>query len=461
MKLTIFIIFLSISNVTLSQDFIGNWKGKINQADSIIQINFNVMKQDDSAVYAMITKPNFGFFCDSTFLGDSLHLKSTKFKIAYKAALTDNLNQLSGKFLKNGKWYSLDVFRSDHPIFRPQIPKKPYPYYSENILFENKADTVMLAGTLTIPDSVGIFPAVILISGSSPNNRDYESFYHKSFLVLADYLTRRGIAVLRYDDRGVNKSTGNFYQSTPVNFAKDIEAGINYLKSRKEIDADKIGLIGHSGGGVVASISASQNKDVRFIVLLASPGINLKDDFLLQKELFLKTGDITDEKYKLLKDFHNLAYALITKDIDTKSAIDSLHKFKEKFVAGYQKDAAGNIEVLPEFLFNWTINVTMSPYNRFNIKCNPADYLEKVTCPVLSLNGSKDLQVPSKINQEAIKQALEKGGNNKFKIIEMDGLNHSFQECKTCTAIESKEIEQTFSSDALTIIANWILMINK
>ena len=131
--------------------------------------------------------------------------------------------------------------------------------------------------------------------------------------------------------------------------------------------------------------------------------------------MLLETGDITNERYKLLKDFHNRAYALITDDIDTKSAIDSLRNFKEKFVAVNRKEAASNVEAMSEFQFSWTVNVTMSPYNRFNIKCNPADYLEKVTCPVLSLNGSKDLQVPSRINQEAIKQALEKGCNNKFK----------------------------------------------
>jgi uncharacterized protein len=457
MKLTVFLTFLCINQIAVSQNYIGLWKGEIKHADSIIHIRFNVMMQEDSAVYAMMQEPYFTMFCDSTYRGDTLHLKSTKLGIAYKAAQTKNLNQLTGQFYMSGKSYKSDIFRGEQPIFRPQTPQKPYPYHTENVAFENKKDTVKLFGTLTIPNTNGFSPAAILISGGSQNDRDYESFYHKYFLVLADFLTRNGIAVLRYDDRGVNKSTGNYYQSTLMNFAEDIEAGLHFLKSRKEIDINKIGLIGHSEGALVASITASQNRDVHFIVLLASPGINLRDLDLINKRLLLDQGNLSMEKYQLLEDFQKNVYVLIENNIDIKSAIDSLSKFRKKFYELFFKES--DIGLQSEFQFNMSLKVNLSPHNRFNYRFNPATYLEKVSCPVLSLNGSKDIQVPSKINQDAIKVALEKGGNMNYKIIELEGLNHTFQPCKTCSMTESKDIEQTFSPDALQIIANWIVTI--
>jgi uncharacterized protein len=459
MKHIVFLTFLCITNFAVSQNYIGLWKGEINLADSIIHVRFNVMMQEDSAVYAMMQEPNFTIFCDSTYCGDTLHLKSTKFGIEYKAALTTNLNQLTGQFYINGKSYSADVSRGDHPVFRPQTPQKPYPYHTENIAFENKKDTVQLSGILTIPDTTGYFPAVILISGSNPNDRDCESFYHKPFLVLADYLTKKGIAVLRYDDRGVNKSTGKFYQSTLINFAGDIEAGINYLKSRKEIDRTKIGLIGHSEGGLVASIAASQNRDVQYIVLLASPGIRLNDLYLEQIKNLQDHGDLSKDRYQLLMDFQNQVNVLIENNIETSNAKSSLSNFKVKLNELNRKEGIPNPVLQPDYYFERYVLLNFSPYYRFSLQCNPVDYLEKITCPVLSLNGNKDLVVPSKINQDAIKTALEKGGNNNFSIFELEGLNHSFQQCQTCSAFESKDIEQTFSPEALKIIANWIVMI--
>ncbi len=260
---------------------------------------------------------------------------------------------------------------------------------------------------------------------------------------------------MHYDSRGAGKSTGNFYSSTPLNFAQDIEAGIKLLGSREEIEKKQIGLIGHSAGGVVASIAASQNPEVAFIVLLASPGINLKDDFILQKEMLYQNGDTSEEEYLLNKNFQETAYRLIENNIDTQSAKDSLQQFKQQYLQLWNEDGWDH-SLPPEYFFARMVRDFLSAYNRFNLKCNPADYLEKVTCPVLSLSGSKDIQVPSEINQQAIEKALIKAGNKHFETVELEGLNHQFQKCITCSFLESADLEQTFSPDALGKISAWI-----
>ncbi|SHK01687.1 hypothetical protein SAMN05444280_15011 [Tangfeifania diversioriginum] len=450
----VILLLLFISNWAISQNYMGSWKGETMVADSTIVVKFNVMLQEDSTVKAMMLNPVFDKFTGVNYCCDTLHLISEKFGYEYKAVPTLDLNKLTGQFKMGTTVFPLDVSRGD-PIFRPQTPQKPYPYLSEEVVIENKTDSVTLSATLTIPHSQGTVPAVILISGSSPATRDTESFHHKSFLVLADYLTRKGIAVLRYDSRGVGKSTGNFYSSTPLNFAQDIEAGIKFLGSRKKINKNQIGLIGHSAGGVVASITASQNPEVAFIVLLASPGINLKDDFILQKELLYQNGDTSHEEYLLNKNFQETAYRLIENNIDTASAKDSLQQFKKQYLERWNEDGWNHF-LPPEYFFIKMVRDYLSAYNRFNWRCNPADYLEKVTCPVLSLNGSKDIQVPSEINQQAIEKALIKAGNQHFEIEEMEGLNHQFQECITCSFMESADLEQTFSPKALSKISAWI-----
>jgi pimeloyl-ACP methyl ester carboxylesterase len=305
-----------------------------------------------------------------------------------------------------------------------------------------------------------------LISGG-PSDRNCENFHHRPFLVVADYLTRNGIAVLRYDDRGVDGSTGDFFQSTNMDFSQDVISAFNYLCSRKEIDTNKIGLIGHSEGGVVAAIAASRKTHIGFIILLASPGINLKDDFELQEELKYKSGDLTEEGYEFRKRFFEQCYRFIENDINYDLARDSLLMFREEYklldssLREEFKLLHSSQNILTDFKFKRLLYESLSPHNQFNIKCDPSDYLEKVRCPVLSLNGSKDIFVPAKINQDAIREALTKAENNNFRIVELAGLNHAFQECETGSIRESIDIEQTFSPTALKVIKNWITSLYK
>ncbi len=480
MKYKLLIILLLISSASFSQDFKGTWKGKVQVADSINQVNLEVMIQKDTLVRAVLLSPTFCMLTDSCFYGMNLHLKSTEIKVKPKGVLTDNKNQLkkapkthyqeinfsgalaenknklNGMLTLNGKGYQIELFRGDTPVFRPQEPQLPYPYYSEDVKFINKKDGTVLVGTLTLPKKEKKFPAVILKGGSLPNNRDMESYHHKPFLLIADYLTRNGIAVLRCDDRGVGRSTGDFMKSTIVDFSGDLLAGYEFLSSRPEIQSNEIGLIGHSEGAIVASIAASQCKDIKFVIMLAGPGISLRKVYEAQLELNYRNGVTSTEQNRFSKKLNETIYRLLNQNLESKAIFDSLMIFKNEGI-----NFLGNPEVMNDFrkgqLFSSLMQIKTSPHNLFSLNAFPSEYIEKLSCPVLSLNGSNDIFVPAAINQEAIRQALLKGGNKDYKILELDSLNHNFQQCKTGSIKESLTIEQTFSPHALDLMARWIL----
>lgn len=331
---------------------------------------------------------------------------------------------------------------------RPQEPQKPFPYYTEEVKFENKTDHVTLAGTLSLPKKEGNFPAVILISGSGKQNRDEEILRHKPFLVLSDYLTKKGIAVLRFDDRGAGESTGDFTKATTIDFARDVQAGVDYLKTRKEINKNKIGLIGHSEGGVIAPMIAGNSKDVDFIVLLAGPGLRGDKLLLLQKEILERQFGVPENDVQkgqeIFKGAYEIVLASAANDEKLKNDLSSYaqSKFDDKTAKSFTEQIT-NV---------WWYNF---------LRIDPAVALAKVKCPVLALNGSKDLQVPATVNLEAIKKALSKAGNKNVTIKELPDLNHLFQECKTGSPMEYDTIEQTFSPIALEEISNWLLVQTK
>ena len=327
---------------------------------------------------------------------------------------------------------------------RPQEPKKPYPYRSEDVVYQNKsAPGVELAATLTLPQGKGPFPAVVLITGSGPQDRDEALLGHRPFLVLSDYLTRHGIAVLRADDRGVGKSTGNFSTATTADFATDTEAGIVYLKTRSEINQNKIGLIGHSEGGVIAPMIAARNHDVAFIVMMAGTGV---------------PGDaVLAEQTKLILLADGAAPAEAEKQKEAELEITALVK-QENNPAALEKQIREKLSgQFTEAQLSASAMQMNSPWMRYFITYDPALALSKVACPVLALNGEKDLQVPPKQNLPAIRKALEAGGNKHFEIVELPGLNHLFQTANTGSPNEYARIDETIAPVALETMANWIL----
>lgn len=454
MKKLIIILFIITTSFSISaQDISGKWNGILKVQGIQLRLVFNI-SQTEKGYRATMDSPDqraLGIPVTSAkFENSILKLEVSNAGIKYEGTLNKE-NVFIGTFKQSGQSFPLTLTKNKIEkaiVRRPQEPSKPYPYYSEEVKFENTKDNIVLAGTLTLPNKNGKFPAVILISGSGPQNRDEELFDHKPFLVLADYLTKNGIAVLRFDERGVGESEGDFKTATINEFSTDINSVIEYLKSREEIDITKIGLIGHSLGGIIAPKVASQNKDVSFIVLLAGPGINGDELMLSQKAALDRIMGLNEMQIAQRQSLMKGAYDIITKsDLDNAGLKDSINSF---YINKYGK-------LFPENQRKKVVEQITSYEVVSLIKSKPSIYLSKVKCPVLAINGSKDFQVPAKENLEAIKKVLEANGNKKVKTVEFDNLNHLFQECETGAINEYASIEQTISPIALKGILNWIL----
>jgi len=443
-----------------SDKILGEWNGMLKAGGMQLRLVFNVTKTD-TGYSATMDSPDQGAkdipTSKTTFENSILTVVLAAANIEYTGTLQDS-GIVVGTFKQGGQNFPLNLSRKvieKVQVKRSQDPAKPYPYYSEEVTFKNSKDSITLAGTLTLPKKEGKYPVVVLITGSGPQNRDEELMGHKPFLILSDYLTRNGIGVLRYDDRGSFASTGNFKKATTNDFATDVESAVKYLKTRKEIDQKHIGLIGHSEGGIIAPIVAVNCKDVSFIVLLAGTAIPGSELLLRQQDLIGRGMGMKEDELKSTSEINSHIFKMVDEiqNTDTlKSKITNylLTALKEHPEMNTQKGSSINDIV------DMQISQLMSPWMLNFIRYNPALMLEKVKCPVLAINGSKDLQVPAGVNLPAIEKALKKGGNKNGTIKELPGLNHLFQECKTGLPKEYAEIDQTMSPVALETIANWI-----
>ena len=458
--LSILLISLLTTISITAQDITGQWNGALKVQGTQLRLVFNVTK-NDTDVSSTMDSPDQGAkgipTTTTNFENSILKITIASAKIEYEGTLGKD-NIIVGTFKQGGQSFPMNLSKEvieKEKLVRPQEPIKPYSYHSEEVFFENNKAGISLAGTLTLPKKDGVFPVVILISGSGPQNRDEELLGHKPFLVLSDYLTKNGIAVLRYDDRGIALSKGDFKTATSADFATDVESAISYLKTRKEINKKKIGLIGHSEGGLIAPIVASKSKDVAFIVLLAGTGIQGDQILLLQQKLIGKASGISDEELQKNETENRKIFDIVNKSTN----LEQLDKDLTIYIKQSLKDNPTEEKpagMSDEDFIKLQVKQIANPWMQYFIKYNPGPDLEKVKCPVLAINGEKDLQVPSKENLEAIKKALTKGGNKKVIVKEFPNLNHLFQECKTGSPSEYSTIEQTFSPIALDEIAKWI-----
>jgi pimeloyl-ACP methyl ester carboxylesterase len=431
---------------------------RVGSAELTLVINFIVDDKDGFIV--TIDSPDQGVkgiaTSSVTVNVDSLIVKSQVLKGSYQGAFTDNFSILKGTWKQSGMTFPLDLHHSfeSYSVKRPQEPKPPYPYLEKEVVIKNTKENVELAGTLTMPDKGGPFPVVVLITGSGPQNRNEELMGHKPFLVLADYLTRKGIAVLRCDDRGVAKSTGTFSTATTLDFVTDVSAEIDFLKTQKDIDSTRIGLAGHSEGGLIGPIVASERKDVAFLVLLAGPGLTGEQILLMQAAIINKNAGLTEKE--LVAD--NQLRMQIFKAIKNTPDNDKANlKVKDLFKSSKKKNTnMKGLWQLDDSQQNVFLQQCTSPWYRMFLVLDPVDYLSKVHCPLLALNGSLDVQVPPKENLKAIEKALIFGGNSKYVIEEMPELNHLFQHAKTGNVDEYGKIEETISPEVLEKIAVWI-----
>ncbi|MHC4243931.1 MAG: alpha/beta hydrolase family protein, partial [Planctomycetota bacterium] len=341
-------------------------------------------------------------------------------------------------------------------LHRPQEPKKPYPYIEEEVTYENEKAGIKLAGTLTLPRSEGPFPAVILITGSGGQDRNETIFGHRPFLVLSDHLTRKGIAVLRVDDRGVGGSTGNLFKSTIEDFAGDVLTGVKYLKSRNEINHNKIGLIGHSEGGDIAPIAAARSSDVAFIILMAGTGVTVEEFMYLQSDLLLKAAGASENVLAMQHTSSKQILDILKQEKDNTVAEKKIRKIMTDFLMKLSKEEKETLGASEATMEN-QLKTVLSPWFRFFLTYDPKSALMKVKCPVLAINGQLDLQVPPKENLSAIEEALKAGGNTNYTIRELPNHNHLFQRAQTGTISEYAKIEETISPIALKAITQWIL----
>jgi len=449
-----FLLTIVLSSITLAQDITGDWHGELKFQGNSLGINFRINTTENGFASTMDVPLQGveGYKSDATTYIDSLltiQIKELGIHYQGKLALKDTI---FGNFSQNGMSFKLNLKRGNNLPNRPQEPKPPYDYVIKEVSYKSTSDDVVLAGTLNLPKGDGPFPAVLLLSGSGPQDRNSSIFGHKPFLLLAHELTQSGIAVLRFDERGVGESGGRTSEMTMATQMGDAQAGINYLLSNNQINRTKIGLLGHSLGGILAPKLAIEN-DIDFLVLLAAPGVNGDAMMLKQRKDLLKLRGATDKQIEGTNGMLASLYSELRKSSLEGEALKS--ELQKKLAIKYET-------TIPEKELNEIVNSIVDNEELMAIlKSSPANYFKKISCPVLALNGSKDFQVSAKENLAAIEKALSDGGNTEIETHELEGLNHLFQDSDTGDISEYQLIEQTMSPEVLRLITEWVSNIVK
>lgn len=460
--LATFMLTFSIYGNCKNNEIIGAWEGVLDVSGTKLRLVFNIHEDSSGNFISTMDSPDqgaIGINVDNiTLKNDKIILRIISINGTYEGNICKERKSIEGMWKQGNHSFPLNLKKTEKKITfkRPQEPKKPYPYIVKDISFKNKSAGITLAGTLTLPTSGKPFPAVILITGSGPQDRDETVFNHRPFLILADYLSRKGIAVLRFDDRGVGKSTGDFSKATSAEFATDVVSGMEYLKKRKDIDPNKIGLLGHSEGGFIAPMIAAKNKDVAFIVLMAGSGLPGNEILNLQSRLIAKASGVSEKDIEESMTINNKIYTVIKTENDSVKTCNDIKAILNDYIDELNDEEKKEIGDKDKFIEK-QIAAIVSPWFRYFVKYDPRPALKKVKCPVLAINGEKDLQVPPKENLKAIRTALKEGENSDFTIKELKNLNHLFQSSKTGSPSEYINIEETISPVALKVVGDWII----
>ena len=439
----------------------GNWLATLEFSGMPLRIALKITKAPDGSLAATFDSLDQGakdLRIDTiTQIGRAVHFEAKQYGVDYEGTLNEKGDEISGAF-KQGAGAQTLVFKRIGELpknRRPQEPQKPYPYHEEEVFYHNAKDNIRLAGTLTFPNAAGKFPAVILITGSGSQDRNETVFGHHPFLVLADYLTRRGIAVLRVDDRGIGGSEKGAANFTTENFAGDVLAGIEYLKTRKEINLKQIGLIGHSEGGMIAPMVAASSKDVAFIVLLAGLGQTGEDVIYTQTELLNKAAGaspfVTAQTTKTLKNM----IPILKSEPDDRRAEQKINEQFANQTSGMTEEQKKEFAPVERSL-RAQMPMYLSSWFRYFINYDPRPTLKKVKIPVLALNGENDLQVAFRENLDLIASGLKAAGNRDVTVKSFPKLNHLFQTSQTGLIGEYETIEETMSPVVLETISSWI-----
>lgn len=427
----------------------GIWLGKVKVSEKLeLQIGFVITKTENgllSATMNVIEQKAFDIPMDKVnFRNDSLLIEMTSAGISYAGLFNAKNKTILGTYHQGEAKLELNLLEVEKlpsgEVARPQTPVRPFPYLEENIVFENPPAGVKLAGTLTLPHAKHPSPAVILVAGSGPTDRNETSMGH--FLLLADYLTRSGYVVLRYDKRGVGESTGNYDEATSYDFANDLKAGVNFLQNRKEVDNNNIGIIGHSEGALLAPMVASEINDIAFIVLLGGIGLPCDKLLLLQTEKIARVNGVPENEITEIVNQYEKYYSILKTQYD--------EKLKR------EKIKASNPEISDGLL-----GMFFKPWFQSFINIDPSSYLENIQCPVLALTGENDIQCSATENLNGIKAALDNGGNNEYLVKSMPELNHLLQTSKSGSPNEYESIPEIIAPSVLKLMGSWIDTITK
>lgn len=449
------LFFFAVASLN-AQDITGSWEGVLEIQQRRLRIVFHI-NRNDSVIISTMDSPDQGTYglptTRSSFQEGKLEIIASGLGLFYRGTLANDT--ITGTFSQGGIAFPLNLRRSTELMFeRPQMPLDPFPYISEEVIIPHDDNSISLSGTLTLPDSTGTFPAILLIAGSGPNDRDETLFGHKPFLVIADHLTRNGFAVLRYDKRGVGKSTGDFDRASLRDLADDAALALNYLKQRKEIVTDKIGLLGHSEGGIIAPMIGTKESDIHMMVLMAAPGTSGIEVVLDQNEISMRNMAMEPETIEKLQ---NLNREMFESLLSWDGSENQRTALRDKLLHLWEQlPVLQTMKMNKDAYLRSQFNAMIKPGYRSFLADDPGVHLEKVSCAVFAINGANDMQVLAEKNLTAIKKAMEKGGNNRLETKKYPALNHLFQESSTGMADEYARITQTISPVVLTDVTTWL-----
>lgn len=432
-----------------AQEISGNWKGTLAFGNQKIALSFGVTELENKLLGHMSIPAqglNKAKASETLFSDGSLKMNFSAFNITYEGRLVND--SIQGNFIQNGFKIPLVLSRGTLQISRPQTPKPPFNYSSEEIVFVNEKAQIQLSGTLNIPKDLPLKALVVMVSGSGPQDRDGSMFNHKPYELLAHSLASDGVGVLRYDDRGVGASQGDFSTASIETLGEDLSAAVRFLRNRKEFARVPLGLLGHSLGGIIAPKVASEHHDIDFLVLLAAPGLSGDLLMLQQKADMERKMGLSEEQISQGQELMRGIYDLVGKNLNTAQTLQDIDR--------YLIDIYG--ELLPEQQRKQLMKQIGSAEIMSLIKSDPAAFLETLKIPVLAVNGSLDVQVAATENLRAIEKALPP--HPKSSLETLDGLNHLFQEAVTGLPNEYYNIEQTLSPKLLVRIKEWINDLN-
>jgi hypothetical protein len=459
-----------------AQNITGVWNGILHVQPKDIPIVFHIARNNAGKWIATFDSPSQNAFnlpvSEVITKADSVVLMIAMLNGKYDGILTGDAKTISGQWFQGNGSLPLTITKTSDSatvkqLRRPQTPMPPFPYQSRDVEYWNADKTIRFGASLTYPNAdpgnpaQKGFPAVILITGSGQQDRDETLYGHKPFAVIADNLTKHGFLVLRVDDRGMGKTTGDFSQATSLDFAKDVEAGLDFLEAQPEVDKEKIGLIGHSEGGMIAPIVADERKEVKFIVLLAGPGVPGLDLLAQQAEAIAISQGQAPAEAKANSMLARIAMEEVNKELDSATTAKNIRMRVDAWAKTIDTVTMAKIRnrmpASREEQIHQVVSTMSTKWFRYFIVFDPQPYLQKLHCKVLALNGSRDVQVIARTNLAGIRASLQKSHSPKYDVIELPGLNHLFQTCLQCSPAEYGELEETFSPSALAAIDAWLL----